>query len=133
MFENFVTFTEVVKLSSIIFHNLRNLNYCDKLLDSIYGRNDQGTFYQVMNLIEDGSLTNKFIYKLDYCCSNCKTLSDRWFELLVEFIKRRGSIDLSTNNYSLFKYAYKEERLDVIELIGIPSMKLLDDFMRKSY
>lgn len=117
MFENFVTFTEVVKLSKIIFYNLKDLNYSDKLLDLIYIRNDQPTFYQVMDLIQDSSIVNKFIYKLNYCCSDCKILSDRWFELLVEFIKNRDDIDFSINDYLLLKYAYRAERLDIIELI----------------
>lgn len=40
MFENFVVFTEVVKLSSNIFWKMKEVNYHDKLLDLIYQEED---------------------------------------------------------------------------------------------
>lgn len=61
MFENFVIFTDVVKLSSNVFHYLKQLNYSHrifKLVDQI----DITSFTQMNDLIvdEDGSIVSLF-------------------------------------------------------------------------
>lgn len=61
MFENFVIFTEVSKLSSDIFYQLRKINYSNKFLDLIYRKRDIVSFEEITNLLEDRSQVEKFI------------------------------------------------------------------------
>lgn len=61
MFNNFVIFTEVVKLSPNIFHSLKQVNYSKKLLKVIYSRKDIISFESVLDFIKDKELIIKFI------------------------------------------------------------------------
>lgn len=80
MFENFVVFTEVVKLSSIVFHYLKRVNYHDKLLQSVdisegfdFLANDVFLIEQNVDTIEDEILIIKLIKKLFYYKGRYKT------------------------------------------------------------
>lgn len=53
MFENFVIFTEVIKLSSNVFYQMENINYSDKLPGLIFQKEDFRTLKLVSHLIED--------------------------------------------------------------------------------
>lgn len=72
MFDNFLIFTEVVKLSSNVFWRMREINYRDKLLEVIYKKKDLVTFLEVIELIEDKNLISEIIdliYKDDILVS----------------------------------------------------------------
>lgn len=61
MFSNFVIFTEVVKLSSNIFHEMEIINYHDKLLKLIEQKRDINTFEEIIHNVEDKHLITEFI------------------------------------------------------------------------
>lgn len=61
MFDNFLIFTEVVKLSSNVFWRMREINYRDKLLEVIYKKKDLIAFLEVIELIENKNLIIEII------------------------------------------------------------------------
>lgn len=67
MFENFVIFTEAIKLSSNVFWKMKEVNYHDKLLDLIYKKKDVIVLGKVINLAEDKCLITRFIGILGVC------------------------------------------------------------------
>lgn len=90
MFENFVTFTEVVKLSSNIFHYLRGVNYSKQISSSILKRKDIISALQVLELIDDEKSKiniGKLIKRSE--------IEEVW-ELFCEVIKRK---DISSFNF----------------------------------
>lgn len=61
MFENFVIFTEVVKLSRNTFHELKEVNYSVSVAYKIYKKRDISAFEQIIDLIEDEKLINSVV------------------------------------------------------------------------
>lgn len=98
MFENFIIFTEVTKLSSNVFHYLKEVNYHDKLLNLIRKKEDVATFEEIIDLVENKYLITKFISIL-YCC---KCDEKRWIENIFKVI---DYIDVSAYNNDLLIYS----------------------------
>lgn len=68
MFENFVYFKEVTKLSTIIYYDLRRINYSDSLLKIICNKeteNGVDVLEEVEDLIEDKSQIKKVFELFD--------------------------------------------------------------------
>lgn len=103
MFENFIVFTEVVKLSSDIFWRMREVNYHDKFLKFIRKKQDVVAFEEVVDIIEDKCLVTKFGNILTVCNINNER---KWIEnifkvidttilgnILLTYSSRHGFID----------------------------------------
>lgn len=101
MFENFVTFTEVVKLSSNVFWRMKEVNYHDKLLKLIYDKEDVFTFEEVIELVENKQLIAKFANILDTCSLSTEGL---WVENIFKVIDH---IDISSSIDTLLIYSSK--------------------------
>lgn len=104
MFENFLVFTEVVKLSSNVFYQLEEINYHDKVLDFIYDREDVNTFEKVLDLVEDKYLITRFIKFLkDYGLNETEKL---WVKNILKVINH---INIAAFDNALLIYAFKYE------------------------
>lgn len=84
MFENFIVFTEVIKLSSNVFWKMKEVNYHDKLLDLIDKKIDISTFEEVIDLVDDKYLITKFIYTLQRIYSD--DVKKRWIKNISKAI-----------------------------------------------
>lgn len=83
MFSNFVTFTEVVKLSQNVFYNLRNVNYSDDIFEKIFiGRNVE-TAESLINLIEDERKIIIYLSRQMFCIFDRRE-TDLIFTLIVK-------------------------------------------------
>lgn len=111
MFENFVIFTEVSKLSVNIFNNLQNINYHDKLLDLIYKRKDIITFERIVNLIRDKYLITKFVKLFED-----RGLKDRkrWLENIIPQVDH---IDVTAFNEILIITAADCNSFNAVEIL----------------
>lgn len=111
MFENFVIFTEVVKLSANTFNNLQNINYHDKLLDLIYERKDIITFERIVNLIQDRYLITKFVGLFED-----RSLKDRnrWLENIIPQVDH---IDIKAFNEILIITAADCNSFSAVEIL----------------
>lgn len=89
MFENFVVFTEVVKLSSILFGKMRLMNYSDDVLFLVCDNNDINSAEQVLPLKRDDSIIYDFI---ELICDNSTTNKERWIRLIFENIEDYESL-----------------------------------------
>lgn len=70
MFENFVIFTEVTKLSSNMYYNLQIVNYSDKFAIDILWKEDTVVFEKLIDLVEDRRLViSNIVYILKYYVS----------------------------------------------------------------
>lgn len=118
MFENFVVFTEVIKLSSIMFWKMKEVNYHDELLDLIYDREDVITFEEVIDVV-DKYLITRFIYRIDPR-SNPK----KWIENILKAI---SYIDITAFNNKLLFDSSCHGFYDFVKLlIERPDCKICD-------
>lgn len=85
MFENFIVFTEVVKLSSNIFWKVKEVNYSDKLLDLIYEKKDVVAFEEVINLVDNKFLITMFIEILQLDLE--ESVEKKWIENIFKVIE----------------------------------------------
>lgn len=92
MFENFVIFTEVVKLSSNIFYYLRQVNYHNKLLKIIRHHFDIKSAEQVFELVEDVSLLIDFIQIIPL--EEDDEIRRRWIDCIFKAIEE-NNLDIS--------------------------------------
>lgn len=82
MFENFVIFNEVIKLSQWIYSHLRTVNYTsDNILIPIYQRNDFDSFKQIVDLLQNKLSLVKYCPNLFFCC---KDKEKQWLKLIYE-------------------------------------------------
>lgn len=109
MFENFVTFTEVIKLSSNMFWRMREVNYHDKLLDLIYSKQDIVCFEMVTDLVKDQYLICEFIKELKFHYNSCER---RWLENIFEIIKNNN---ITVSNDDLLISASKYGFYDLVK------------------
>lgn len=107
MFSNFVTFTEVVKLSPVIHYNLERLNFHKDILSSILQKNDLVNATSIFKLIEkeDFKKLMKFVELINL---NTPTISRKWIKLITTTI----TID-KLKLYNII--SYYEKRLEVFE------------------
>lgn len=110
MFENFVTFTEVVKLSPNIFSQLREVNYHDKLLDLIRIRNDISTFEQVTDLVENKYLVTGLIEIFQ----KNHTYLERWLKSIFKFV---DYIDVTALDNLLLFYSSRSGFYDFVKCL----------------
>lgn len=111
MFSNFHTFTEVVKLSPNTFYELREINYSDKLLRSIFHHQDINTAEEISDLIENGSLVNKFVDS--FTCVSTRETETRWINFVYKVAITKGEIiDKDT---MLFRISSRYGLLDVVK------------------
>lgn len=104
MFENFVIFTEAVKLSPNVFWRTREVNYHNKLLDLIYREEDVLAFEQVTDLIENEQLINKFINVFTFCYQKDEK---RWLENIFKVITKssiKNNFPQSSEDLSYFDF-----------------------------
>lgn len=100
MFENFVVFIEVSKLSMNTFNNLQNINYHDKLLGLIHRRNVD-TFEKIVDLIENKYLATRFIAMLNIPPFN-DNYDLKWIKSIFKVIDH---IDITAFNNRLISCA----------------------------
>lgn len=103
MFSNFVTFTEVIKLSTNIYHRLQDEIYDEKLFEKD-ARN-----YTIFDLVDDKKLTSCISY-LDNLWSLAEKL--RWLQLIMKFI-----IDVTVFNNSLITQSWKFGLVNFVEIL----------------
>lgn len=107
MFSNFVTFTEVVKLSPIIHYNLEQLNFNKDILSSILQKNDLINATSVFKLIEKKDF-KKLIQFVELINLHNPNISRKWIKLITT---TTTSDELKLYNI----ISYYEERLEVFE------------------
>lgn len=110
MFSNFVTFTEVIKLSPSICFQMKIVNYQKSTLDLIKIRRDYNFIESIFEVIEDKSIINEFVDVLDHSL---------FYEGSARFIFDTAMDNLhSIEDVSgLFVYACKWNRLDSIKYL----------------
>lgn len=111
MFENFVVFTEAVKLSSNVFYRLSVVNYHNKLLKLIYRRKDVISFREVADLVENKILISKFVDFLNSCDQQDEKL---WLEGIFKAI---DYIDIGKFGRILWIFSSKNGFLDCIKYL----------------
>lgn len=90
MFENFVIFTEVVKLSSDTFYHLREVNYSKKISSNVLKQRDINSALQILPLINDEKSKSN-IGRLIRDCN----IEESW-KLFCEVVNRK---DISSFNF----------------------------------
>lgn len=95
MFENFVIFTEVVKLSSRIFHELKIVNYSDKIIKLIRER-DIKFAEEIFLLVENKSLIHSFV--------ELTLRSLRWLDCVMKTGIINSALLFSSCKYGKLKY-----------------------------
>lgn len=104
MFSNFVTFTEVVKLSSNVFYEMKTINYHDKLLKLIKQKRDIDTFEEIIHNVEDKHLITEFI------ATALGIDAARWIRNIFEMIDYiditafDNSLIISSSKYGLYNF-----------------------------
>lgn len=85
MFSNFVTFTEVVKLSPIIHYNLEGLNFHKDIIDLIFAKGDLISASSTFKLVPKEHLDKllKFILLINF---RDRVTSKRWIGLITRTI-----------------------------------------------
>lgn len=90
MFENFVYFKEVVKLSSVIEYQLKSSMCSYQLMRKVIRSEDPKIIYQLIDFVDDQRIVNEILRALHYCeieeeevFLNClEKLCDRGFDIL---------------------------------------------------
>lgn len=119
MFENFIVFTEVVKLSSDIFWRMREVNYHDKFLKFIRKKQDVVAFEEVVDIIEDKCLVTKFGNILTVCNINNER---KWIENIFKVI------DTTILGNILLTYSSRHGFIDFVKyLIERPDCKVCSE------
>lgn len=152
MFEKFLIFTEVVKLSPNTFYQLRIVNHHDKLLDLIYRRKDIIVLEEVIDLVNDKYLITEFINFLwnfddddeekklienifkvidyiDVSTFNNKLLICCSANGLCNFVKYliQSGVDIHTSNDFALITAAQNDHLEVVKyLIARPDCKVCE-------
>lgn len=90
MFSNFVTFTEVVKLSKIIAYKLEQINFSDDLLELVYIRNDFESVQSIFEFVNDKSKITDYIYRLFWGSKSFNS----WMKILVKFSIRYSEVNI---------------------------------------
>lgn len=103
MFENFVTFTELVKLSSNVFWKMREVNYSNKILNSIYQRRDLEVLEKVLDLIEDKQLIIGFTSVLE---DPRKVQIEKWLEIITKAVIENSISIPRDNNLIIYSSEY---------------------------
>lgn len=82
MFENFVIFTEVVKLSQNVFYNLRNVNYSDGIFEALFIRKDIEAAESLVELIQDKIK----VINVARIFEDSKDNNKRWMNLISQLV-----------------------------------------------
>lgn len=110
MFSNFVTFTEVVKLSSNVFQKMKEVNYSSNILDFIFSKEDMISLEQVEDLVN--SPVDRFFALLE-------VKEFKWQKelalFLIKMIFRGNYNDLNSCNGILIVYFSFIGPLDLIK------------------
>lgn len=109
MFSNFVTFTEVVKLSQNIFNQMKSINNDENIVDLIFDKQDIVSAEQVI----DESNVSKFSSVLNYCRSDD---SEKWLDLIYKTISN-NKVDVSDFDSSLILYCCTYNKLEMIKYL----------------
>lgn len=95
MFENFVIFIEVTKLSQNIYYNLEVINYSDNFAIDILWKKDTIVFQTLIHLVEDRRLViSKIIYILRYEVY----AKYKYLDFLFRLITRDPELDMSAED-----------------------------------
>lgn len=108
MFSSFVTFIEVVKLSSTIYYNQEVINYSDIVIKAIVSKNDIRSALSVIDRVEDRSLIIKFA-SIDEKLPGYYTL--------IKKIFAEKDIDTKKIHGRLFLLSCKENDLEMIKTL----------------
>lgn len=114
MFENFVIFTEIVKLSSNIFCYMREVNYSDNISRLIFQVHDIASAEQVAELVEDSVVINKFIKSL--LCRHKQEDGPRWLRLIFD-LSKRINVDFESCGDMLLVYSCRYGYLDFVKYL----------------
>lgn len=117
MFENFVTFKEVIKLSTSTFHYLKQVNYSEDLLKYVCRQDRIDKAQQLCKLItedkisiSDVSLLNNLVEMIDSSYLGFLYREKSWLNRIFKFIFSGYELDLKTHGDDLYffsnKYAY---------------------------
>lgn len=108
MFSNFVTFKEVVKLSTQVEYELTKINFSKYALIFIFEERNIHTATQIQNIIDDKKLIKNFYEILGYHC-RCYD-GPEWLDYTFSLKCNLPSVD-----ESLLFGACKHGRLDIIK------------------
>lgn len=68
MFENFVYFKEVTKLSSAVYYQMKEVNFSENVFDLMHSRNDHQFVKELFDLVIKNNLAaGKYIAKINRC------------------------------------------------------------------
>lgn len=113
MFENFVIFTEVAKLSSSIHYNLEVVNYSDSLAIHILWKKDTAVFERLVDLVEDRRLViSKIIYILKYCIFH---MEYKYLDLLFKMKPKDLEFDIPEDRHFFFNISCVFGHLDLVK------------------
>lgn len=116
MFENFICFQEVTKLSSNVYYQMKEVNYNISLLRIICNKNDSKVLKEIFDLI-------RYIYYeiAEAICSN-ENLCNTFLNCFLEHPMLRRN--LLGNNYVPLHYSCKYGNLKVLRYIVEESEEL---------
>lgn len=119
MFSSFVTFTEVVKLSPIIYHNQETINYSDTVIKAIVSKDDIQSALSIIDKVENRSLIIKFA-DIDEKRSGYHTL--------IKKIFAEKDTDTRKIHGHLFLLSCKENDLEMVKtlLTGKYTIDIID-------
>lgn len=92
MFSNFVTFTEVIKLSKNVYHRLQGEIYDEKLFEKVCKKKDIENF-TIFDLIDDDKLTNYINYLHRSPANDHRFI--RWLKMIMKFVLEGRKIDVT--------------------------------------
>lgn len=114
MFENFITFKEVIKLSTYTFHYLKQVNYSEDLLNYVCRQDRIGKAQQLCKLITedkipitDTSLLNNLIGMIDSSYLGFLHREKSWLNCIFKFILSGYGLDLKTRGNDLYFFSNK--------------------------
>src|SRR4051812_4078405 len=107
----FRRFKRAINLSENVYYELKQVNYSDKLLDSIYSRQDIDSLSKVINQVEDKSLITKFIGLFQIYCSKDDV---KLLECIFQVIEK---VDFTAFDNILLIIASKYEYLEIVKYL----------------
>lgn len=114
MFSNFVTFTEVVKLSRNIYEQQKRVNFSDTILKLIFDAHDIDTFEEIYLLIDNfdsfAELSDRFVEE-----DKDSEITRRYITCMVDFTFKKPEIDMKEFYLLMFFFSCKEGHLDNIK------------------
>lgn len=113
MFSNFVTFTEVVKLSENVYHQMRDTNYFPDMLRKLKRKDIKIAKEVIRTFLEKCEKHEK--QNITRLINNFVPINEAWLRYIFEAVSNDEDIDISEHIEIILTYACEYDNLEVLK------------------